>query len=71
MAHFDAFHFETALPLKPTSPVLWAKVKDLAATLGYESGALDESVEKLQYNKPRIAGRTFETPFGKPAPRSP
>jgi hypothetical protein len=70
MAHFDAFHFETALPLKPTSSVLWAKVKDLAATLGYEAALLDESVEKLHYNKPRIAGRTFETPFGKPANRT-
>lgn len=63
IAHFDAFHFETTLPLKPTSHMLWGKVKELAATLGYAPELLDESVEKLQYNKPRIAGRKFESPF--------
>lgn len=67
MAHFDAFHFETTLPLKPTSDELWHKVKELAATLGYEPGALEESVEKLHYNRPRIAGRAFESPFARPA----
>lgn len=70
MAHFDAFHFETTLPLKVTSPVLWSKVKELAVKLGYEPGLLDESLEKLQYNKPRIAGRNFESPFDKSAGRS-
>jgi len=69
MAHFDAFHFETTLPLKPTSATLWAKVEELAATLGYEPSVLDESVEKLQYNRPRIAGRTFESPFDSSATR--
>lgn len=70
MAHFDAFHFETTLPMKPTSPLLWGKVKDLAARLGYEPALLEESVEKLQYNKPRIAGRKFVNPFEKPPSRT-
>lgn len=70
MAHFDAFHFETTLPLKVTSPVLWSKVKDLAMKLGYEADLLDASLDKLQYNKPRIAGRNFESPFDKSAGRS-
>lgn len=69
MAHFDAFHFETTLPLKPTSATLWTKVKELAATLGYDSATVEESVEKLQYNKPRIAGRMFESPFDRSATR--
>lgn len=67
IAHFDAFHFETTLPLKPTSSTLWAKVKELAETFGYAPELLEESAEKLQYNKPRIAGRMFENPFERPA----
>ena len=71
MAHFDAFHFAATLPLKPTSPALWAKVKELAARLGYEPWLLDESVGKLQYNRPRIAGYDFERPFDNSANRVP